>query len=232
MKSNQFFLKLHYIKLKSTIFQSLKKINDTRINDKDTIGIYAINNLSPIKLIKSFAEGINEGFYVFLYSTNNKIHRKKLTLINELTNIYGVFLIIFEKNNIIKLFNNNCNYINLEKSLKNRVFSINSNKISFLLPEELANPAVLMTLKMQEIDIIFVNSYSNFFNQDVSNILLSYVITDKNIYTPAIFDEKIVVKADKNKIILNMGHLKTIKNNYLETNYNDLNQIKSKINLI
>ena len=71
-----------------------------------------------------------------------------------------------------------------QTSLKDRIFSISSSKITFLFPEEVNNPAVTMTLKMQNIDIIFSTNISSYFNQDLSNNLIAYVITDKNVYVP------------------------------------------------
>ena len=115
-----------------------------------------------------------------------------------------------------------------QTSLKDRIFSISSSKITFLFPEEVNNPAVTMTLKMQNIDIIFSTNISSYFNQDLSNNLIAYMITDKNVYVPDLF-EKYGYGKDKDMIKLNLKYLKSIKNNYLETNYKDLTLIKAKL---
>jgi hypothetical protein len=116
-----------------------------------------------------------------------------------------------------------------QTSLKDRIFSISSSKITFLFPEEVNNPAVTMTLKMQNIDIIFSTNISSYFNQDLSNNLIAYVITDKNVYVPDLFEKNMVMEKTKDMIKLNLKYLKSIKNNYLETNYKDLTLIKAKL---
>ncbi len=54
-----------------------------------------------------------------------------------------------------------------------------------------------MTLKMQNIDIIFSTNISSYFNQDLSNNLIAYVITDKNVYVPDLFEKKYGYGKDK-----------------------------------
>jgi hypothetical protein len=232
MKKNKLFLKIQYILLKKSIFNSLESIYDARPNIKDSLGIYILDQLTPKKLIKSFTSGVSKGFYIFFYPSNKNISYRKLTLINELTNIYGVHLILFLKDVALSIYNNNITVINTEKKLANRIFTINSYKISFVLPQELTNPAVVMTLKIQGIDVVFSKSTSYYEVQDFSNNILAYILTDKNIFIPSIIDKNKAFLKDKNLIWLNLKYLKTLKNNYLENNYTDLQRIKIKLDLI
>jgi hypothetical protein len=153
-------------------------------------------------------------------------------LISEIVNIYGIHLILFLKNDILKLFNNQVIFINQERSLTHRLFSINSYKISFILPEEMINPAVITTLKIQEVDLVFSKSPVAGNNQDLANNLLAYVLTDQKIFSPSILEEDRTSLKEREKIWLNLSYLKAIKDNYLEKNYNDLQRIKTKIDLI
>ncbi|RLL82115.1 hypothetical protein CN13_04410 [Petrotoga sp. HKA.pet.4.5] len=232
MRSQHLFLKLRYNFLKKELFESLKMIEEPKSYNKNSLGIYVIKKLKPKSIIKQLAEGINQGFYIFFFSSNKNIHYRKLHLISEIVNIYGIHLILFLKNDILKLFNNQVIFINQERSLTHRLFSINSYKISFILPEEMINPAVITTLKIQEVDLVFSKSPVAGNNQDLANNLLAYVLTDQKIFSPSILEEDKTSLKERGKIWLNLGYLKTIKDNYLEKNYNDLQRIKTKIDLI
>jgi len=210
----------------SIIFKEPKNYN------KNSLGIYIIKKLTPKSIIKQFAEGINQGFYIFSFSSNKNIHYRKLHLISEIVNIYGIHLILFLKNDILKLFNNQVIFINQERSLTHRLFSINSYKISFILPEEMTNPAVITTLKIQEVDLVFSKSSMNDNNQDLANNLIAYVVNDQKIFSPSILEKDKTFLKERGKIWLNLRYLKSIKDNYLEKNYNDLQRIKTKIDLI
>jgi hypothetical protein len=229
MMFQRFLLKSYYWIFKKDIFSSLEALKGHKRITKDILGIYITSNLNFRSLIKSFAKGIGEGFYVFFYFTSRQIPKQKIKLIKELTNIYGIHFIIFSKNCILRMFDNRCFYMDSQTSLKDRIFSISSSKITFLFPEEVNNPAVTMTLKMQNIDIIFSTNISSYFNQDLSNNLIAYVITDKNVYVPDLFEKNMVMEKTKDMIKLNLKYLKSIKNNYLETNYKDLTLIKAKL---
>lgn len=232
MKNYNFLLKLQYSFLKKHIFSSLENISDTRESIKDSLGIYILEQISPKKLIKSFTSGVSKGFYIFFYSSNKNISYRKLKLINEIANIYGIHLILFLKNVALSIFNNKVNLITIEKTLANRIFTINSYKISFVLPQELANPAVAMTLNIQRIDVVFIRSSSYYEMQDFSNNILAYALTDKNIFAPTILDKHKAFLKEKNLLWLNMKDLKIIKNNYLENNSSDLLRIKNKLDLL
>ncbi len=233
MRTRDLFLKLHYNFLKKELFESLKTINEEpKSYNKNSIGVYIIKKLSSKNIIKQLADGINQGFYIFFFSSNKNIPYRKLHLISEIVNIYGIHLILFLKNDILKLFNNQVIFINQEKSLTHRLFSINSYKISFILPEEMRNPAVITTLKIQEVDLVFSKSSVVGNNQDLANNLLAYVLTDQKIFSPSILEEDKTSLKERGKIWLNLSYLKTIKDNYLEKNYNDLQRIKTKIDLI
>lgn len=233
MRSQHLFLKLHYNFLKKELFESLKTINEEpKSYNKNSLGIYVIKKLTPKSIIKQFVDGINQGFYIFIFSSNKNIPYRKLHLISEIVNIYGIHLILFLKNDILKLFNNQLILINQERSLTHRLFSINSYKISFVLPEEITNPAVITTLKIQEVDLVFSKSSVVGNNQDLANNLVAYVLTDQKIFSPSILEEDKTSLKEKGKIWLNLGYLKTIKDNYLEKNYGDLQRIKTKIDLI
>ncbi|PNR93130.1 hypothetical protein HWHPT5561_04880 [Petrotoga sp. HWH.PT.55.6.1] len=233
MRSQDLFLKLHYNFLKKELFESLKTINEEpKSYNKNSLGIYVIKKLAPKSIIKYFADGINQGFYIFFFSSNKNIPYRKLHLISEVVNIYGIHLILFLKNDILKLFNNQVIFINQERSLTHRLFSINSYKISFILPEEMINPAVITTLKIQEVDLVFSKSPVAGNNQDLANNLLAYVLTDQKIFSPSILEEDRTSLKEREKIWLNLSYLKAIKDNYLEKNYNDLQRIKTKIDLI
>lgn len=224
-----FLLKIYYWVFKKDILSSLDTLKNHKRITKDILGTYIIPNLNFRSLIKSFTKGIGEGFYVFFYFTPRQISRQKVDLIKELANIYGIHLIIFNKKCILRVFDNHCYYIDSLTPLKERIFSISSSKITFLFPEEVTNPAVIMTLKMQNIDIIFSANISSYFNQDLSNNLIAYVINDKNIYVPELFEQNVVLEKTQDMIKLDLKYLKSIKNNYLETNYKDLNLIKAKL---
>jgi hypothetical protein len=233
MRSQHLFLKLHYNFLKKELFESLKTIKEEyKSYNKNSLGIYVIKKLTPKSIIKYFADGINQGFYIFIFSSNKNIPYRKLHLISEIVNIYGIHLILFLKNDILKLFNNQLILINQERSLTHRLFSINSYKISFVLPEEITNPAVITTLKIQEVDLVFSKSSVVGNNQDLANNLVAYVLTDQKIFSPSILEEDKTSLKERGKIWLNLGYLKTIKDNYLEKNYSDLQRIKTKIDLI
>jgi len=233
MRSQHLFLKLHYNFLKKELFESLKTIKEEyKSYNKNSFGIYVIKKLTPKSLIKQFVDGINQGLYIFIFSSNKNIPYRKLHLISEIVNIYGIHLILFLKNDILKLFNNQVILINQERSLTPRLFSINSYKISFVLPEEITNPAVITTLKIQEVDLIFSKSSVVGNNQDLANNLVAYVLTDQKIFSPSILEEDKTSLKERGKIWLNLGYLKTIKDNYLEKNYSDLLRIKTKIDLI
>jgi hypothetical protein len=224
-----FLLKIYYWVFKKDILSSLDTLKNHKRITKDILGTYIIPNLNFRSLIKSFTKGIGEGFYVFFYFTPRQISRQKVDLIKELANIYGIHFIIFNKKCILRVFDNHCYYIDSLTPLKERIFSISSSKITFLFPEEVTNPAVIMTLKMQNIDIIFIANISSYFNQDLSNNLIAYVINDKNIYVPELFEKNVVLEKTQDMIKLDLKYLKSIKNNYLETNYKDLNLIKAKL---
>ncbi|HOB16802.1 MAG TPA: hypothetical protein PK894_01510 [Defluviitoga sp.] len=224
--------KFHYWVYKKDIFSSLEALRGHKRISKDILGIYMIQNLNLKSMIKSFTKGLGEGFYVFFYFTPRKILKHKIKTITEVTNIYGVHFILFSKNSVLRIFDNECYYIDSHTPLKERIFSISSSKISFLLPEEINNPAVIMTLKMQDIDVVFSANISSYFNQDLSNNLIAYVITNKNIYVPDLFEKNVVLEKTNEKIKLDLKYLKSIRNNYLETNYKDLTLIKSKLDSI
>jgi len=233
MRAQDLFLKLHYNFLKKELFDSLKTIKEEyKSYNKNSLGIYVIKKLTPKSIIKQFVDGINQGFYIFIFSSNKNIPYRKLHLISEIVNIYGIHLILFLKNDILKLFNNQLILINQERSLTHRLFSINSYKISFVLPEEITNPAVITTLKIQEVDLVFSKSSVVGKNQDLANNLVAYVLTDQKIFSPSILEEDKTSLKERGKIWLNLGYLKTIKDNYLEKNYGDLQRIKTKIDLI
>ncbi|MDK2907117.1 hypothetical protein [Petrotoga halophila] len=233
MRTRDLFLKLHYNFLKKELFESLNTINEEpKSYNKNSLGIYIIKKLSSKNIIKQLADGINQGFYLFSFSSNKNIPYRKLHLISEIVNIYGIHLILFLKNDILKLFNNQLILINQERSLTHRLFSINSYRISFVLPEEVTNPAVIATLKIQEVDLVFSKSSVAGNNQDLANNLLAYVLTDQKIFSPSILEEDKTSLKERGKIWLNLGYLKTIKDNYLEKNYSDLQRIKTKIDLI
>jgi len=59
--------------------------------------------------------------------------------------------------------------------------------------------------------------------------LTNIYITDKNVYVPDLFEKNMVMEKTKDMIKLNLKYLKSIKNNYLETNYKDLTLIKAKL---
>lgn len=233
MRVHDLFLKLHYNFLKKEIFESLKIINgEPKSYNRDSLGIYVIKKLTPKNIIKYFTDGINQGFYIFLFSSNKNIPYRKLNVISEVANIYGIHLILFLKNDILKLFNNQVVLINQERSLTHRLFSINSYKISFVFPEEVTNPAAITTLKIQEVDLVFSKSSMNDNNQDLANNLIAYVLSDQKIFSPSILEKDKTFLKERGKIWLNLRYLKSIKDNYLEKNYSDLQRIKTKIDLI
>ncbi|POZ92879.1 hypothetical protein [Petrotoga halophila] len=233
MRSQHLFLKLHYNFLKKELFESLKIINgEPKSYNRDSLGIYVIKKLTPKNIIKYFTDGINQGFYIFLFSSNKNIPYRKLQLISEVVNIYGIHLILFLKNDILKLFNNQVILINQERNLTQRLFSINSYKISFVFPEEVTNPAAITTLKIQEVDLVFSKSPINDNNQDLANNLIAYVVNDQKIFSPSILEKDKTFLKERGKIWLNLRYLKSIKDNYLEKNYSDLQRIKTKIDLI
>jgi hypothetical protein len=94
------------------------------------------------------------------------------------------------------------------------------------------NPAVITTLKIQEVDLVFSKSPVAGNNQDLANNLLAYVLTDQKIFSPSILEEDRTSLKEREKVWLNLSYLKAIKDNYLEKNYNDLQRIKTKIDLI
>ncbi|MDN5343084.1 hypothetical protein OF820_02930 [Oceanotoga sp. DSM 15011] len=171
-----------------------------------------IEQKNYIKITEQIIKGLNEGIYLYLlYYKGKKID---LNILFEISNIFGIKIIVFESEKIIYLFENELKIYNKYQETFKRIILNKEIKYFFGYYEEISKNENIFYFLNKKIDIFILNNKKiNFENiKDLSNIYISPIFMDKMMFFPTLYEK--ALKMNNHIDIINViENLKIYKKN-------------------
>lgn len=207
--------KFKYILLKHELKKYKKIIINSKIKlpnniDKNSFFLSKWKGLNYI--FKTVIQEIQNGiFYYIIFYNEKDIGRLNLRILKEVSDFFGIHLIIFSKKNYY-IYQNTINIFDLYNDKKN--FVKLDKRLNFLSNNDLEDITVISYIYLNNDNIIFTSSRDEELIQNFSNASFSIVINKEGkIFKPVVFDDMI-----------------NLSNNKLKINFKEINILKEKIN--
>ncbi len=209
---------LKRLKIKNLIKRNLIEYNSNNKN-VDFFNFFVLEDLKLKSLVESINIGLNKSCLFYILFSEKIFHIDYLKLVADITSVFGVHLLIVNKQNYIKIFENNISFLSKQISLKFKSNFVDNNKIGYVFVEEIENPAFLMSSKLKEYDIVFLNSEEENLGKIISDVLITYAFNGKAIFAPSILNIEDKLISRQNRVIsVNTKFLRKIRTNFASHN--------------